>query len=181
MAVFALGRKAVVYDLGRMVIHNETLAHNLSKFHIRAVASWSDASAFALGYAEGRISCHSLNQSTAAYNCCFKAHSQDLGSNKFVFHQTNFVRPIRKAPAAAVSGGGDGTIKAWRVSSKTRLFESEPVLFNNTPIPVSAGDVTFDGNLLAYGLSYDWGMGKDGYNPQMPRQIHLTYVPDDWR
>lgn len=180
LAAFALGRKAIVYDLSRMTIHSEVAAHNLSKFHIRSVATWADASAFAVGYAEGRISCHSLQQSTASYNCCFKAHSIDLGNNKFVFHQTNFVRPVRKAPQVAVSGGGDGMIKFWRVSTKTRLYESEPVMFNGTPVPVSAGDVTYDGNILAYGLSYDWGMGKDGFNPQMPRQIHLAYIPNDW-
>lgn len=181
LAGFALGRKAIVYNLANMTIHSEVVAHNLSKFHIRSIATWPDQSAFALGYAEGRISCHSLSQTTASYNCCFKAHSQDLGNNKFVFHQTNFVRPLgRKAPQVAVSGGGDGCIKAWRVSTKTRMFESEPVMFNGTPIPVSAGDVSCDGSLLAYGLSYDWGMGKDGYNANMPRQIHLAYTQNDW-
>ena len=181
LAGFALGRKAIVYNLATMSIHSEVQAHNLSKFHIRSIATWPDQTAFALGYAEGRISCHSLAQSTAAYNCCFKAHSQDLGNNKFVFHQTNFVRPIgRKAPHVAVSGGGDGRIKAWRVSTKTRMFESEPVMFNGVPVPISAGDVSCDGSMLAYGLSYDWGMGKDGFNPNMPRQIHVAYTQAEW-
>lgn len=182
MATFATGRKIVVYNLQNMVRHSEMEAHSMVKFGLRAVANLKNHTGLLMGSSEGRVALVPLNaQATPALSCCFKAHCIENvpQKNHFTMFPTNFVSAHPDAPVA-VSGGGDGSVRVWSLTAKSRTFELQPRLHNGAPIPCSAGALNARGTMIGFGLSYDWSMGKEGFDRSQPRAVSILPVNPAW-
>lgn len=182
MVTFALGRRVVVYDLQSMRIFNNPLEpNNLMKFQFRTVSNWKDCRGVLVGSADGRVAAHPLEQKAQTLACCFKAHADESTAQKnhFTMYQVNFAK-VHPCHGTVFTGGSDGRIRVWNILSKTRIGEIAAKQFSTTPIPIAAGDISGDGQMIGFARSYDWSMGKDGFNPQMPRSINIMAMQDSW-
>jgi hypothetical protein len=90
---------------------------------------------------------------------------------------TNFVDVCGNT---GVSGGSDGVIRLWNLTARTRIVELGPRKTGDVPVPISAGSLSADKGLLAYGASYDWALGKDGYDAAMPKVVTVVAVDPNW-
>jgi mRNA export factor len=172
LATFLCGRKCVVYNLQTMQKSHDAEPVAKASYAMRRVANLKDQSQVFACTVDGRIANLALSPQQVPDQ--FKAHGGADPRNAKLFdaYQMNFLcaHPTNKT---LISGASDGLIRCFDISQRGRFFEFEPRLFNNQPIPVSAGDLSADGMMLAYGLSYDWSLGKDGFNAQAPQGVFL--------
>lgn len=172
----ATGRTIHVYDLQSMNKIKELKPPDMMKFNLRSIACSTQCDGVAMGSSEGRFSYVPLSGETGK-TCTFKAHMSNQivgGTQVYVAHQVNFVARHPSLPVA-FTGGGDGCISAFQIDAKSILKSSGidcAVMHENLPVPISSGDLSADGSLLAYAHSYDWAMGKSGYQKQ-PTSIHI--------
>eukprot|EP00758_Cryptobia_borreli_P017165 Tbor_TRINITY_DN6166_c0_g2::TRINITY_DN6166_c0_g2_i1::g.21493::m.21493/K14298/RAE1, GLE2; mRNA export factor len=192
LASFALGRKVILYHLQQYSIVKEVPINSVVKFGIRCISNSPDRKYFVYGSSEGRFACSpiTVNQNPSPDDMpisCFKAHYKEVSPKKFIMHQTNFVKVLKNRSSIAISGGGDGTVKVWRLNTKNNITEFDTHSFRNQttnavePIPISAGDATHDGNIVAIGNSYDWAGGKEHSNPAMERIVSVFATPPSWK
>jgi mRNA export factor len=182
MATFATGRKITVYNLQSMSKFSEVESHSMVKYSIRTVANLKNHTGLLMGSSEGRVALVPLNaQATPNLSCCFKAHCIENApaKNHFTMFPTNFVSAHPEA-AAAVSGGADGAVRVWNLATKSRTFELAPRLHNNQAVPCSAGALNARGTMIGFALSYDWSMGKEGYDRTQPRAVSILPVNPSW-
>ena len=193
MVSVACARKIFIFDM-RTAARLDLEPHNMLKFQIRCIANISDSSGVLHGSAEGRLASVPVDPNNKALACCFKAHALEKVPKHFIMYPCNFCASHPQKPGAAFSAGSDGYFRVWSMGRRCRTheftvkqFRSEglgiPALSSSTaaePIPVSAGDISADGSLIALGSSYDWSMGKSGLNPLMPRSISLVQVQSAW-
>jgi len=184
MATFCTGRKIIVYNLQTMTTFTQLAPHNMMKYNLRGISNLQNQTGFFTGSSEGRAALVPLNQApvapgTASPSCCFKAHCVEQGGKQFVMYPTNFVG-THPGSTAAVTGGADGCFRFWSLTTKSRTFESAARTHNGQPVPISSGDLNANGSLLAYSTSYDWSMGKDGFDPTQPRAVSVVAVNPVW-
>lgn len=182
MATFATGRKITVYNLQSMSKFSEVESHSMVKYGLRAVANLKNHTGLLMGSSEGRVALVPLNaQATPNLSCCFKAHCIENApaKNHFTMFPTNFVSAHPEA-AAAVSGGADGAVRVWNLSTKSRTFELPARQHNGQAVPCSAGALSARGTMIGFALSYDWSMGKEGYDRSQPRAVSILPVNPAW-
>ena len=56
-----------------------------------------------------------------------------------------------------MSFGGDGQFSTWNKDHKSKYKSSKKF-----PSPMTAGDFSWDGTLIAYAIGYDWALGAEG-------------------
>ena len=193
LATICLGRKVVVYNLSNLSIVKDHNVSSIIKFGNRCIRNCPDQTAFVVGSHEGRLGHHDIKGPNATTTSAlpavvFKAHNIEHSSTKFTMFQTNFcayLKPMRgRVPDwLLVSGGGDGFMRIWRPSSKSRVAEVDPVMSIANPteaLPISAGDVSADMSMVAVGHSYDWAMGKENFNPTMEKLVTIVPFQESW-
>ena len=184
MVTFATGRKLLVYNLQTMSRFTALDPHQLMKFQFRDVSNYENQSAVLVGSAEGRISAIPIGQNTGSnsgHNFCFKAHCVPTPSkhNHYTMYQTNFVA-VHPNNGTGVTGGSDGTVRIWNLGGKSQVHEVAARQFEGQAVPVSAGDLSPDGSVIAFGVSYDWSMGKDHAKPNSPCSVVLLPIATTW-
>jgi mRNA export factor len=172
LATFLCGRKVVVYNLQTMTKSHDAEPVAKASYAMRRVANLKDQSGVYACTVDGRVV--SLPLAPQQQSEQFKAHGGADPRNAKLFdaYQVNFIlaHPTNKT---LITGASDGLIRCFDVVAKGRFYEFAPKLFQNTPIPAAAGDLSADGTMLAYALSYDWSLGKDGYNDAMPQGVFI--------
>lgn len=172
LATFMCGRKIHVYDLSSLTKVNELEPVAKASYAMRRVANVKDQSGVVACTVDGRVVTFPLDD--PANWGQFKAHGGADRQDPKVFdaYQVNFIsmHPTNKT---VITGASDGLIRCFDLPAQGRFYEWKPRLFNNAPVPVSAGDLSADGLLLAYSLSYDWSLGKDGFNANAPQGVFI--------
>lgn len=185
MATFCTGRKIFVYNLQTMSVFNQLEPHNMMKYGFRAISNLKNQQGFLTGSSEGRVAVVPLSaaastQTNNNISCCFKAHCvEGQQKNVYTMYPTNFVA-VHPEANCGVSGGGDGYVRFWSLSSKSRTYELAPRQHNGQNVPCSSGDINANGTLVAYAASYDWSMGKQGFDPTQPRAVSILPVNPQW-
>lgn len=171
MMAAATGRLVHIYDLQSSQKVSELKVPDVMKFNIRCLACSPQYDGVGVGSSEGRVSFINMKDTPG---CTFKAHIE-TEKNQYILNQANFCVHHPTNPIV-ISGGGDGNItvinRTERKVIKTLQCEQKA---NDLSIPISAGDLSADGSLLAYAHSYDWAMGKSGYRNQ-PTSVFVRAV-----
>ncbi|CCW64206.1 unnamed protein product [Phytomonas sp. EM1] len=175
MMAVATGRMVHIFHTDSMRKEDTLKPPDVVKFNIRCVSCSSDFEGVAAGTSEGRLSFLRMDKKPG---CTFKAHIQGADVTQYVMYQTNFCVHHPSSPLV-ISGGGDGVLAAVNRSTKKLLRSMQPELkIENDPVPISAGDISPDGSLIAYAHSYDWAMGRSGYRNQ-PTSVHIRKIEGD--
>ena len=181
MVAFATGRKITVMNLQTMSRAGELEPNAMMKYQFRDVACMPNHSGVMTGSAEGRLSVMPLSPAAASAACCFKAHATETPGMRhhFTMYQLNFA-VVHQQGGTGITGGADGVVRFWNLGARTRIAEIPPKLHNPAPVPVSCGALSADGTMLAYGSSYDWSLGKDNFDPKMPKYVTILPVQPGW-
>ena len=173
MATFLCGRKCIVYDLQNLAIVNESLPVAKASYAMRRVCNLADRSACYACTVDGRVV--SLPVSATQTSEQFKAHGGADPRNAKLFdaYQVNFIAAHPATSKTVITGASDGLIRCFDLSAKGRFFEFPARMHNGNPVPISAGGLSTGGLMLAYGASYDWSLGKDGYDPSAPQGVFI--------
>lgn len=171
MMAVATGRTTHVYNLQNMTKADELLPPDPVKFNLRCVSCSPDFQGVAFGGIEGRISFARIDKTQG---CTFKAHQVTQGTTHLMY-QTNFCVHHPRSPYV-FTGGGDGSLFCMdrNLRKEVCTFAAREKHMNES-IPISAGDLSADGTLLAYAHSYDWSMGKEGFKSQ-PTSVHIRQL-----
>ncbi len=102
----------------------------------------------------------------AASTFIFRAHRKSDSLSSMI-HQVK----VNKVYGTFITCGGDGNIHIWDYQSKTRLFTSN--LPGNPP--VTATNISIDGNILAYACGEDWSEGHS-QSKKFETKIALKYL-----
>jgi mRNA export factor len=155
-----LSRKIVFIDIASWQ-KKEEQPNQFMKFQLREISTNDHGTGAYVAGVDGRIAYHPITaQGGTGY--CHKAHSVDKTTPKVTeLYQVNCINVCR---GSVVTGGGDGKIIIWS-TDKNRIKE---YMGPANGVPISCGAIGAEGALYAYGASYDWSAGKEGYNPQGP-------------
>lgn len=171
MMAVATGRLVHIYDMNTMTKVNELAPPDPVKFNLRKVSCTGDFAGAAYGGVEGRVTFARLDKEPG---CTFRAHKVLRNSVNYLF-QTNFCvsHPLK---TLIFTGGGDGGLVCVdRLARKQLELIECKEKFQNEEIPISGGDLSADGTLIAYAHSYDWAAGKAGYKNQ-PTSVHIRQI-----
>ncbi|KAF2840733.1 putative nuclear pore complex protein [Patellaria atrata CBS 101060] len=145
------------------------------KWQTRVVSCFTDATGFAIGSIEGRCAIQYVQDKDASSNFSFKCHratdptqrdvSKVYSVNAISFH------PVHGTFSTA---GSDGTFHFWDKDAKHRL-KGYPEVGGS----ISATAFNRNGNIFAYGISYDWSKGYSENKPNYPCKIMLHPVSGD--
>eukprot|EP00672_Neobodo_designis_P024563 CAMPEP_0174835368 /NCGR_PEP_ID=MMETSP1114-20130205/5370_1 /TAXON_ID=312471 /ORGANISM="Neobodo designis, Strain CCAP 1951/1" /LENGTH=387 /DNA_ID=CAMNT_0016069315 /DNA_START=91 /DNA_END=1254 /DNA_ORIENTATION=- len=176
LATFLCGRKCVVYDLQNMAIVNESTPVAKASYAMRRVANLADRSASYACTVDGRVV--SLPVAAGQTSEQFKAHGGADPRNAKLFdaYQVNFISAHPVTNRTVFTGASDGLIRCFDLQAKGRFYEFPPRRHNGEPLPVSCGALSPGGTMLAYGVSYDWSLGKDGYDPTAPQGVFIKPI-----
>lgn len=183
LATFLCNRKIMVYNLQTLTKFGEEEPHANAKLPLRCVANMHNKAGILVGTVDGRCAVHGIDRNIIRENFQFKAHATPAVANRndlFDAYQVNFVAAHPVAHNAAVTGGSDGAIRFWDVPTKRKTFDVPGKKVLNEPLQVSCGALNPDGTVLAYGLSFDWSLGKEHYNAQMPKAVSLKIIQPAW-
>jgi mRNA export factor len=160
LVVATAGRHILTYDVrGQPVEHSRK--ESPLKYQTRCVACFPDGTGFAVGSLEGRVGIQYVQKVQGKDNFAFKCHRQDnnvYSVNSIVFQQ-------QFGTFATV--GSDGVVNFWDKDNKQRLKG-----FNPLGRTVSCAAFNAQGNLFAYGISYDWSKGSMHVTPGNEIFIH---------
>lgn len=168
MVVATADRSVLVYDVSGSQPREHVRKQSPLKYQTRCVSCFPDMSGFAIGSIEGRVGIQYNNKAQESKNFSFKCHRQDqdvYAVNDIAFHPTGVFATV----------GSDGAITFWDKDNKQKLKG-----FPKVGKPISCAAFNTQGNLFAYGKSYDWSQGSQHYAPGSPNEIniHLT-LPDE--
>jgi len=161
------------------------------KHQSRVVTCFLDATGFALGGIEGRVSFqYASQQDDARYQKVLhyvirlkliwlsKSYSFKCHRDKEVNNMTN-VWTINDISVHPVHGtfstcGSEGSFQFWDKERKCRLKE-----YRDVGGPISATAFNRNGTIFAYAVSYDWSKGYSHNTPNLPNKIMLHPVLAD--
>lgn len=143
------------------------------KFATTSLSCFGDGKGFAVGSIEGRCAITNYDLTVAnkgkEKDFCFKCHrNEDQKTKQGECFTVNAFAFNQKFNTLA-SFGGDGLYITWNKDHKTKYKTSKKF-----PSPVTTGDFSWDGALLAYAIGYDWSLGDSGAKAR-PYQT-LLYV-----
>mmetsp|Transcript_12610 Transcript_12610/g.38598 ORF Transcript_12610/g.38598 Transcript_12610/m.38598 type:complete len:355 (+) Transcript_12610:73-1137(+) len=169
MVVGTAERKHIVYD-----IRNPTTPflekHSQLKHQTRCIAAFPDATGFAVGSVEGRVSIDHVPEKDRKSDFAFKCHRDQQTNNIYAINAIAF----HEEYSTFATVGSDGGCSFWDKVAKSRLKVMEKV---NQPITSCAFNA--DGKIFGYSVGYDWSKGAYHHNPdQMKPYILLHAVKD---
>lgn len=114
-----------------------------------------------------------MSDKNVSKDFCFKCHrKEDQQSKSATVWAVNGFCFNSKYNTFA-SYGGDGTYTTWNKDTKSKYRSSETF-----PEPIVAADQTQDGQLLAYGIGYDWQKGAEGLKEKVHVNKLFVRIPD---
>ena len=171
LATFLASRKAHVYQLSTLTRFRDLDPVDAARFQFRKVCNFKDQSAVAACTVDGRVVLWPLAAGQQASQ--MKCHGGVLGptqKDQYDAYPVNFVG-IHPTAKKCFTAASDGSVKNYDLTSK-----AAGVLFKEQPTPVSCGALDPNGTMLAFGLSYDWSLGKEAFNPAGPTGIKIHAV-----
>lgn len=139
------------------------------RFQTRSIATFPDASGYAIASIEGRCAIHYFQENIpmGRKNFAFKCHREQndiFAVNALSFHAQH---------GTFATCGSDGSYHFWCKDSKQRLAQ-----FKRADAPVSACAFNKDGNAFAYATGYDWSKGSEFFNKGYGSHIFLYHGQD---
>ncbi|KAF0693813.1 hypothetical protein As57867_015196, partial [Aphanomyces stellatus] len=168
MVVATADKQIHCFDLKMPSKIYTTLKSSL-KYQTRCIAAFPDASGFAIGSIEGRVSIQHVDDKIRDRDFVFKAHRDNTNNavypvSSISFHQTS---------GRLATTGADGSYTFWDKDAR-KLLTNFAKLPNYQGITV--GKFNKMGDIFAYATSYDWHKGVEGYNPQGRNVVRLHHV-----
>ncbi|KAJ2991670.1 hypothetical protein HDV02_003644 [Globomyces sp. JEL0801] len=145
----------------------KTIASSL-KWQTRVVSCFPDATGYALGSIEGRVSIEYVEDKDQGRKFSFRCHRVD--KNVFPVNDISF----HPQYGTLSTVGGDGGMNFWDKDAK-RSLKAHPT----APGPITSSAFNRNGTIFAYGISYDWHKGHE-YNVSSNKvSLMLHAVKDD--
>ena len=165
LVVATAGRHIIAYDCSGQP-REHTRKESPLKYQSRCITCFPDSTGFAVGSIEGRVGIHYLQKVTGKDSFAFKCHRHD--SNVFAVNGIAF----HNGYGTFATVGSDGVVNFWDKDNKQRLKG-----FPQTQRTISCASFNAQGNLFAYGSSYDWSKGS--MNVQPGNEIYVHYVAEE--
>lgn len=166
MAVATANKHILVYD-----VTNQPREHirkeSPLKYQTRCISCFTDMTGFAVGSIEGRVGIQYNTKAQEKNSFAFKCHRQD--SNVFAVNCIAF-HPL----GTFATAGADGVFSFWDKDNKQKLKG-----FQSKGKPISCANFNAQGNMFAYGASYDWSKGSSFYAQGTPNEIFIHYTTED--
>lgn len=125
----------------------------------------ADGKGFVIGSIEGRCGVNNYDTKRTDKNSgadyCFKCHRQEKAETKTadVWSVNGFA--FNSKYNTLLSYGSDGSYCNWNIHTKSKYSaKKEPF-----PAPITAGDFSEAGNIIAFATGYDWSKGANGLDP----------------
>jgi mRNA export factor len=165
MVVATANRHIIAYNVAGQPVEHSRKESPL-KFQSRCVSCFPDSTGFAVGSIEGRVGIHYRQKVAGKDSFAFKCHRQDQS----VFSVNAIAFNNQFGTFATV--GSDGVVNFWDKDNKQRLKG-----FNPIARPIPCAQFNAQGNLFAYGSSYDWSKGST--NVQQGNEIFIHCVVEE--
>jgi mRNA export factor len=162
MVVATANRHIIAFNVAGQPVEHSRKESPL-KFQSRCVSCFPDSTGFAVGSIEGRVGIHYLQKVAGKDSFAFKCHRQDqsvFSVNAIAFNNSF---------GTFATVGSDGVVNFWDKDNKQRLKGFNPIA---RPIPCASFNA--QGNLFAYGSSYDWSKGSSNVQPGNEIFIHCV-------
>lgn len=166
MAVATSEKQILVYDVTGQPREYARKVSPL-KHQTRCISCFPNMTGFAVGSIEGRVGIQYNNKAQEKNSFAFKCHRQDV--NVFAVNAIAF-HPI----GTFATAGADGVVSFWDKDNKQKLKG-----FPSKGKPISCANFNAQGNMFAYGSSYDWSKGSSFYAPGTPNEIFIHYTTED--
>lgn len=165
MAVATANKNIIVYDVSSGQPREHMRKESPLKHQTRCISCFPDMSGFAVGSIEGRVGIQYNNKAQEKNNFAFKCHRQ--ADNVYAVNAIAF-NPI----GTFATVGADGVVTFWDKDNKQKLKA-----FPSKNKPISCASFNAQGNLFAYGASYDWSKGSGFYTPNTPNANEIFIHP----
>lgn len=132
------------------------------KFATTSITVFGDGKGYAVGSIEGRCSIKNYDKSKENFgekgDFCFKCHRNELQDPKgqAEVYSVNSIA-FNKEYNTFATFGGDCTSVTWNKDTKARYRVSKKF-----PCPVTSGDFSEDGRLMAFAIGNDYSKGAEG-------------------
>jgi mRNA export factor len=166
MAVATANKQVLIYDVTNQPREHAKKESPL-KHQTRCISCFPDMSGFAVGSIEGRVGIQNNNKAQEKNNFAFKCHRQDANAfavNGIAFHPIGTFATV----------GADGVVTFWDKDNKQKLKG-----FPSKGKPISCASFNAQGNMFAYGASYDWSKGSSFYSQGTPNEIYIHYTSEE--
>jgi len=131
---------------------------------------------FAAGSCDGRANLSNLSREGINFKSSsimtFKCHKTEEGKNQ-VLYPVNSLGFNPRSNVFLFTAGGDGMLNFWDHKEKNKIKT-----FSFKGLPVTKGKVSHDGQMVAYGLGYDWQKGIWGLDQNVKPRIVVHVIPD---
>uniref|UniRef100_A0A7S2W704 Uncharacterized protein n=1 Tax=Mucochytrium quahogii TaxID=96639 RepID=A0A7S2W704_9STRA len=146
------------------------------KKQYRSIAIFPDVAGFAISSIEGRCSIQYFAANRIASNFAFKCHRDK--TNKLIYPVNSLA--FHNQWGTFATAGGDGMWNFWDKDSKQRLKASTNAVTyqgQQEPVAVTCSGFNSNGDLFAYGISYDWGKGAS-FNRPNSSSLYIHNTPE---
>jgi mRNA export factor len=167
MCVATAGRHIITYDVSGQPREHSRKESPL-KYQSRCISCFPDMTGFAVGSIEGRVGIHYVQKVPSKDHFAFKCHRQD--SNVYSVNAIAFNPNF----GTFATVGSDGVVNFWDKDNKQRLKA-----FNAIQRTIPCAAFNAQGQLFAYGSSYDWSKGSTAHAPGTPNEIWIHYTPEE--
>jgi len=169
-----------IWDLRKVVTGNFDpidLIESPLKYATTSLTVFGDGKGFVVGSIEGRCSVNNYDFDKSDKgkkdDFCFKCHRTEDQNKKqgecFTVNGFAFNRQYN----TLVSLGSDGHFYTWNKDLKSKYKSSKKF-----PSPMTAGDFSHDGSLMAYAVGYDWSMGAEAQKQRKYETLFYVRTPD---
>jgi mRNA export factor len=145
------------------------------KWQTRCVATFTDATGFAVGSIEGRCAIQYVEEKDSSSNFSFKCHRENPANSRDVTNVFS-VNAISYHPVHGTfsTAGSDGTFHFWDGNAKHRL-KGYPQVGGQ----IIDTEFNRNGTIFAYAVSYDWSKGFSANNNNLTNKIMLHPIIGD--
>jgi mRNA export factor len=147
------------------------------KFATTSLTVFGDGKGFVVGSIEGRCSVNNYDLERIdrgkSGDFCFKCHRTEDQTKKQGECYTVNAFAFNKKYNTLISLGSDGHFYTWNKDLKSKYKSSKKF-----PSPMTAGDFSEDGSLIAYAVGYDWSMGAEALKQRKYETLLYIRTPD---
>ena len=177
------GRQVHLYNINSRQVQTSLAPPETCPFQFRRVTTFQNAQMSAprvvVGTADGRVVVWNLHvPGTQAGQGVMGKQNKAHGSLheppaewEYEAYPLNFVA-VHPSGLRVWTAASDGALKGFEANemNSVNFIVKEGI----NPVPCAAQHP--DGTLIAYGLGYDWSLGKDHYNKTAPNQIKIHMI-----